>query len=235
MLSTLRLRIIITWHTLTWPISVLIGPSFLSCQQRVWTLISSFCLFNKSSLWFYFMKYIRYCLGVYINLVAYYYCSVEPWLSGALSGFVQNCAAERLLNMTRAVGAIEDSRWFSPPSETVWLRRRTETQPWWRVSGCNYTDSEEQPTRWVLCQSAGLVHLYGFVWEATRRCPESAAKSVQTQSLKWRNVKRGNNKTEQAGTEFLLRAAQLADGMNLNILLKKEIVGNVFKQSLPSY
>lgn len=40
-------------------------------------------------------------------------------------------------------------------------------------------------------------------------------------------MKRGNNKTEQARTEFLLRAAQLADGMNLNTLLKKVIVGNL--------
>lgn len=32
-------------------------------------------------------------------------------------------------------------KWFSLSSKTVWLSRRTETKPWWRVAGCNYADA----------------------------------------------------------------------------------------------
>lgn len=169
-------------------------------RQLVWLKLSSqvsaslikaqygFTLWNTSG-----TKLTLACLGLYINLIVYYYCLVDP----GLSGLVQSCAADCLLNGTWAVGAIEGSRWFSPPSETVWLRRHTETQPWWRVSGCNYTDGEEQ--RWALWVGPFVWICLGGHTEVSR----ISRQSVQTQSLKWRNVKRGT-KRSRSGLSFYL-------------------------------
>lgn len=153
------------------------------------------------------------CSGIYIILIVYYYCLVDP----GLSGLVRSCAAERLLNVMWPVAADlvlpqKQSGWGVTPRHNPDGGFRAVITPTARSS--QRAELSARTLGLSICMDlSGRPHK--GVQNQSPICVNTVVKMKKCE---------GRNEMEQAWTEFLLRAAQLADGMNLNTLLKRQTV-----------